>query len=77
MEKQMDNHVEEIFAGVVGFFAYHISHIFGIKLLEVNMMHSGYDLGNKIVNLFFGVLTACIAYLAVFFIKKYITKESK
>lgn len=77
MENKMNTHLEEFFCALVGFFAYGFSHTFGIKLLDVGMAGVGYDLGNKFINLIFGVVTACLAYIAVYFIKKYITKEAK
>ena len=70
-------HLEELFAALVGFFAYGFKHEVGIPFLQINTIPNSYDLTNKFINLLFGVVTACVAYLAVFLIKKYITKESK
>jgi len=78
MEKEMDNHLEELSAAVIGFITYVMSHTFGFKLLQVTSLQgSGMDIVNKCVNVLFGVVTACCAYLAVYLIKKYITKENK
>lgn len=73
----MNNHLEEFSAAMVGFFTYILSHKLGLRVIDANILQTGYDLGNKFINLLFGVVTACIAYLAVYLIKKYITKESK
>lgn len=77
MEKHMHNHLEEFFAAFIGFFAFYFKHNVGIQTLQVAVTPNTFDLTNKLINLLFGVLTACFAYIAVFLIKKYITKESK
>lgn len=78
MENKMHhNHLEEFFAAFIGFFAFYFKHSIGIQKLQVAVTPDSFDLTNKLINLLFGVLTACFAYLAVFLIKKYITKESK
>ena len=69
------SHVEEIFAAIVAFCAHGFKHEVGIQFLQVNVVPHTYDMANKFINLLFGVVTACIAYLAVWLIKKYITKE--
>lgn len=77
MEKQMDNHMEEFICSIIGFVAYMKMHILGVQLVEVNVLHTGYDLGNKLVNMSIAVATACIAYLAVWLLKKFVTHEIK
>jgi hypothetical protein len=34
-----------------------------------------FDFANKFMNMMFAVLTACVAYLAVYLVKKYVTHE--
>lgn len=73
----MKSHIEEFAGGIVAFLTYNISHLFNIQLIDANVMNTGFDLGNKFINMAIGIITACLGYLAVWFIKKYITKEIK
>lgn len=77
MENKMSNHVEEIFAAFIAFATYNLTHHFNIQLIDANVLNTGFDLGNKFINMLIGIATACIGYLAVWLIKKYITKEIK
>ena len=77
MENKMDKHLEGMFAGLIAFITYNLAHLFNIQLIDANVMNTGFDLGNKFINMLIGIATACIGYLAVWLIKKYITKEIK
>lgn len=77
MQRYMKSHIEELLGGAIAFLTYNISHCFNIQLIDANVMHTGFDLGNKFINMILGVITACLGYLAVWSIKKYITKEIK
>ena len=77
MRVQMNSHFEEMFASVVGITAYIFAHITGMKfaILDANVVQVPFSINDKLINVAFGVLTAIIAYFAVYLIKKYITHE--
>ena len=79
MEKieNMDNHIEEAFASIVGLSAYLFAHFTGMKfeLLQSNIVQTPFCLTDKLINVAFGVMTAIVAYFAVYFIKRFITHE--
>lgn len=73
----MDNRLEELIFGALASMVYTLAHLFNIQLIDANVLNTGFDLGNKLINMLIGIATACIGYLAVWLIKKYITKEIK
>ena len=77
MENKMDNHLDELIFGALASMVYTLAHLFNIQLIDANVLNTGFDLGNKLINMLIGIATACIGYLAVWLIKKYITKEIK
>lgn len=77
MENKMDNRLEELIFGALASMVYTLAHLFNIQLIDANVLNTGFDLGNKLINMLIGIATACIGYLAVWLIKKYITKEIK
>jgi hypothetical protein len=77
MELKMNSHLEETFASVVGVCAYIFVHFTGMKFAYLQVYAQPINITDKLINVCFGVVTAIIAYFAVYFIKKYITHESK
>ena len=79
MELKMNSHLEEIFASAVGVCAYLFAHFTGMKFeyLQANIVVQPFNFTDKLINCLFGVVTAIVAYFAVYLIKKYITHESK
>ena len=79
MKAVMNSHFEETFASVVGMAAYVFAHITGMKfeILQANVVQVPFNITDKLINVAFGVLTAIIAYFAVYLIKKYITHEEE
>lgn len=73
----MENNFGETFGAVVAITTNIVLHTFNVKLIDANVLHTGLDLGNKIINMVLSVATACVAYFAVYLIKKHITKEIK
>lgn len=79
MQKTMNHSVitDELAAGFIGFFAYMMQHFCGFKILQATpTLIEPFDFANKFMNMMFAVLTACVAYLAVYLVKKYVTHET-
>ena len=79
MNLKMDSHIEEMFGATIATLAYVFAHYTGMKfeLLQSHVAVQPFNLTDKCINVLFGVITAIIAYFAVYAIKKYITHESK
>lgn len=71
----MNSHIEETFASIIGLSAYIFAHFTGIRFEYLQVQAQPVDLIDKCLNVLFGVITAVVAYFAVYGIKKFITHE--
>ena len=75
MNLRMNSHLEETFASAVGVCAYIYVHFTGMKFEYLQVHAQPINITDKLINCLFGVVTAIVAYFAVYFIKRFITHE--
>lgn len=77
MKITMHDNTTELASGLVGIFTYITLHVFGVNLaVNLAIPTTEFDIISKLINMVFGVITACLAFIAVHYLKK-IFKEPK
>ena len=71
MKITMNDSTPELASGLIGIFTYITLHIFDVNLsANLAIPTTEFDIISKLINMVFGVITACLAFIAVHYLKK-------